>query len=178
MTGKTTSMRWPPPLRSSGISEASVGSAVIITRCPSFRTSGSIFCAALPTSQWPSLLMPIGTASYLSGSRPRITEAAEARETSCSPERPPKRMPTRIRFLFSGVTGPISHSRQVSVIRENRGCGDGCFRWRSELTTEDSLQSSVYGLHFFTFRKKESRPKKACLPLSQISGTDDWPPEN
>src|SRR5215472_16880567 len=46
--------------------------------------------------------MPIGTASYLSGSRPRITEAAEARETSCSPERPPKRMPTRSRF-FSGV---------------------------------------------------------------------------
>src|SRR6516225_4007841 len=95
-------MRWPPPLRSSGISAASLGSAVIITRWPPFNTSGSIFCAALPTSQWPSLVIPMGTASYLSGSRPRITEAAEARETSCSPERPPKRMPTRSRF-FSGV---------------------------------------------------------------------------
>src|SRR6266576_1890973 len=101
MTGKTTSMRWPPPLppRSSGISAASVGSAVIITRWPLFNTSGSIFCAALPTSQWPSLVMPMGTASYLSGSRPRMTEAAEARETSCSPERPPKRIPMRSRFF-------------------------------------------------------------------------------
>src|SRR6478672_3722970 len=44
--------------------------------------------------------MPMGTASYFSGSRPRITEAADASETSCSPERPPKRTPTR-RRLFS-----------------------------------------------------------------------------
>jgi len=49
-----------------------------------------------------------GTASYLSGSRPRITEAADARETSCSPERPPKRIPTRSLFLFSGVMGVVS----------------------------------------------------------------------
>src|SRR5580658_7646394 len=46
--------------------------------------------------------MPMGRISYLSGSRPRITEAAEASETSCSPERPPKRTPMRNRFL-SGV---------------------------------------------------------------------------
>jgi hypothetical protein len=89
----------------------SLGSAVIITRCPPFRTSGSNFCAPAPTSQWPSLVMPMGTASYLSGSRPRITEAAEARETSCSPERPPKRMPTRNRF-FSEFT-PASFQKRA-----------------------------------------------------------------
>ena len=33
-----------------------------------------------------------------------MTEAAEASETSCSPERPPKSTPTRSRFFLSGVT--------------------------------------------------------------------------
>ena len=102
MTGKTTSMRWPPALPSRRTRAASVGSALIVTRWPVRRTSGSNFCALVPMSQWPSLVMPMGTTSYLSGSRPRITEAAEARETSCSPERPPKRTPMRSRFL-SGV---------------------------------------------------------------------------
>src|SRR5262249_40260393 len=54
-------------------------------------------------NQWPSFEMPMGTGSYLSGSSPRITDAAEASETSCSPLRPPNRTPTRNRF-FSGVT--------------------------------------------------------------------------
>jgi hypothetical protein len=35
----------------------------------------------------------------LSGSSPRITEAADASETSCSPERPPNNTPTLNRFL-------------------------------------------------------------------------------
>src|SRR5215469_8384509 len=68
--------------------------------------------------------MPIGTASYWSGSRPRITEAADASETSCSPDRPPKSTPTRNRFILSGVTnrsclGPGARF-QCSVISQNR----------------------------------------------------------
>src|SRR5712692_1818967 len=134
MTGKTTSRRVPLPLRSRGTNAASVGSAVIMTRWPPLRTSGSIFCAALPMSQWPSLVIPMGTASYLSGSSPRMTEAAEASETSCSPERPPKRIPMRRRF-FSWVMGVVR--RQVSVISEKEKWWDGCFWPRSELTMEE-----------------------------------------
>jgi hypothetical protein len=44
-------------------------------------------------------VIPIGTGSYLSGSSPRITDAADASETSCSPERPPNNTPTLNRFL-------------------------------------------------------------------------------
>ncbi len=98
-----------------------VGSAFIITRWPWRKTSGSIFCAPAPVSQWPSLEMPMGTGSYLSGSRPRITEAAEASETSCSPERPPKRMPTRRRFL-SGVTS-IIFSEKFARLKRRGACG-------------------------------------------------------
>src|SRR5437879_13601188 len=43
--------------------------------------------------------MPMGTTSYLSLSIAPATDAAERRETSCSPLRPPKRMPTRSFFM-------------------------------------------------------------------------------
>src|SRR6476646_3683846 len=147
MTGKTTSMRWPLPLPSRRTSAASVGSAVMVTRWPERRTSGSIFCAPVPISQWPSLVMPMGTASYLSGSRPRITEAAEARETSCSPERPPKRTPMRNRFL-SGVmeiAGFGVFECQFLVIGQRGGdvageveawCGRGNGDWRGYFEVE------------------------------------------
>src|SRR5580692_441961 len=104
MTGQITSKRCAPAPRSSGTRAAAVGSAVGVTRRPAFQISGNILTAPSPTSQWASLVIPMGTASYLSGSRPRMTEAAEAKETSCSPERPPNRTPTRRRFLLSGVT--------------------------------------------------------------------------
>src|SRR5262249_17634270 len=42
----------------------------------------------------------IGTTSYLAASSAWRMEAAELSETSCSPERPPKRMPTLSFFLF------------------------------------------------------------------------------
>ena len=51
-------------------------------------------CSAV--SQRPSFVMPMGTTSYLVLSIAFTTDAAESRETSCSPLRPPKRMPTRI----------------------------------------------------------------------------------
>src|SRR5580704_2936325 len=91
-------------------------------------------------SQWPSLVMPMGTTSYLSGSRPRITEAAEARETSCSPERPPKRTPMRNRFL-SGVmeiVGFMVVQCQFLVIGQRWGVvagevGDACRSYNGAL---------------------------------------------
>src|SRR6266700_7706506 len=59
----------------------------------------SNFSASAEVSQRPSLVMPIGTTSYLLLSIAPRTDAAERRETSCSPLRPPKRMPTRSFFM-------------------------------------------------------------------------------
>src|SRR5258708_6197043 len=59
-------------------------------------------CSALvEVSHWPCLVMPMGITSYFVRSMALRMEAAERRETSCSPERPPKRMPTRS-FFFGG----------------------------------------------------------------------------
>src|SRR5215472_4691771 len=49
--------------------------------------------------------MPMGTTSYLLRSMAAMTDAAESSETSCSPLRPPKRMPTRIFFMWSHFQG-------------------------------------------------------------------------
>src|ERR1700679_35853 len=57
--------------------------------------------ASAEVIHWPCLVMPMGTTSYLVLSMAVRMEAAERRETSCSPERPPKRMPTR-NFLVAG----------------------------------------------------------------------------
>ncbi len=43
--------------------------------------------------------MPMGTTSYLAGSSAFSSEAAEMSDTSCSPERPPNKTPSRIRLL-------------------------------------------------------------------------------
>src|SRR5580700_10969922 len=55
--------------------------------------------ASLEVIHWPCLVIPMGTTSYFVLSMAFRMEAAERRETSCSPERPPKRMPTR-NFFF------------------------------------------------------------------------------
>src|SRR4029077_7561197 len=82
-----------------------------ITRSPDFKTSGSIFTALVPTSHRPSFVIPIGTASYFSGSSARITGAAEPSETSCSPDRPPKITPMRS-LLFPLIETPL---RKISI---------------------------------------------------------------
>src|SRR5712692_585923 len=43
--------------------------------------------------------MPMGTTSYLFLSMASSTDAAESSETSCSPLRPPNRIPTRVFFI-------------------------------------------------------------------------------
>jgi hypothetical protein len=50
-------------------------------------------CSAV--SQRPSFVMPMGTTSYFVLSIAFRTDAADSNDTSCSPLRPPKRMPTR-----------------------------------------------------------------------------------
>src|SRR6266481_3369584 len=60
-------------------------------------------------SQRPSFVMPMGTTSYFVLSTAFTTEAADSNDTSCSPLRPPKRMPTRsfaIPFQFGCVRVP------------------------------------------------------------------------
>src|SRR5256712_848188 len=56
-----------------------------------------------PTTQRPSRAIPIGTTVWPRASSAVMTEAADARETSCSPDRPPKTTPTRRRDMR--VTG-------------------------------------------------------------------------
>src|SRR5438270_3863637 len=57
--------------------------------------SGNSSAAAAGASQFPSLVMAMGTTSYLDLSIASITERAERTDTSCSPERPPKITPMR-----------------------------------------------------------------------------------
>src|SRR5580692_451254 len=102
-----------PATGTSGTKVAAVGSDGKITRSPDFKTSASSSCAPRPTSQRPSFEMPIGTASYFSGSSARITDAAEASETSCSPERPPNSTPTRNRFIALIASPPRPHQEHA-----------------------------------------------------------------
>ena len=70
---------------------------------PGARFANSLPCnkrsASEAVNQRPSLVMPMGTTSYLVLSMALKTEAAESNDTSCSPLRPPKRMPTRSFFM-------------------------------------------------------------------------------
>src|SRR5881296_2538238 len=65
-----------------------------------------------PTTQRPSRPIPMGTTIWPRCSSAAITEAADASETSCSPERPPKITPTRSgampRILAGGDRRPLA----------------------------------------------------------------------
>ncbi len=64
--------------------------------------------ASAAASQRPFLVIPIGVTSNFSRSIAARTDAAESSETSCSPLRPPKRMPTRSFFAISPSNRPFS----------------------------------------------------------------------
>src|ERR1051326_4166669 len=81
---------------------ASTAAGCVMSGSPARRLRGSRmslpvsrFSACSAVSQRPSLVMPMGTTSYLSLSIALRTEAAESSETSCSPLRPPNKTPTR-----------------------------------------------------------------------------------
>ena len=61
------------------------------------------FSACESVSHRPSLVMPIGTTSYLSLLMALRTAAAESNETSCSPLRPPKSTPILSLFIRNRV---------------------------------------------------------------------------
>src|SRR6266446_8864069 len=68
--------------------------------------SGSSAAAFADINQRPSLVMPIGTTSYLALSIALMTDSADRRDTSCSPERPPKITPILsflVKFLLRSV---------------------------------------------------------------------------
>ena len=92
-TGKTTSRSSSDSVR--GTMPTAGSAATSAAGIASDDEPASSNCDASPNSQRPCLSMPIGTISYRSGSKAPITERAERRLTSCSPERPPKRTPTR-----------------------------------------------------------------------------------
>src|SRR5579862_2224931 len=81
---------------------ASTAAGCVISGSPARRLRGSKvslpvsrFSACSAVSHRPSFVMPMGTTSYLSLSIALRTEAAESSDTSCSPLRPPNKMPTR-----------------------------------------------------------------------------------
>src|SRR5260221_1128921 len=106
-----------------GTSPCCVGSPVTVTAvttegsaaADSIGAPASMRRGSAPASQRPSCVMPMGTMSYFSGSSARITDAAEATDTSCSPERPPKMTPTCSLLFMPGTL--LSHRGRVCSAR-------------------------------------------------------------
>src|SRR5690242_13181610 len=73
----------------------------------------------MPVRQRPSLPIAIGTTSYRAGSSAAITAVAERSETSCAPDLPPWRTPTRIRRIMAGCY--IGRCRRQGRIAMARG---------------------------------------------------------
>src|SRR5262244_1421263 len=71
-------------------------------------SSASARMGSPPTSQRPSRVMPMGTGLKRSRSMAERTEAALARETSCSPDSPPKITPTRSFFAMLFYSKPAA----------------------------------------------------------------------
>src|SRR5947207_12190282 len=67
--------------------------------------AGSKAVASFDLSQRPSLVIPIGTTSYLVLSIELMMDSADLSDTSCSPERPPKITP--ILSFFRNSFAPI-----------------------------------------------------------------------
>src|SRR3954471_18553448 len=86
--------------------EASTAAAEVAAGSPARRCFSSNFfprsrlSACEDVTHRPSLVMPIGTTSYFSLSIASSTDAADSSEISCSPLRPPNRIPTRNFFIF------------------------------------------------------------------------------
>src|SRR5262245_24921228 len=82
-----------------------------------------------PTTQRPLRAMPIGTTAWPRSSSAAMTDAADASDTSCSPERPPKTTPTRRRGIRSILAGagarPGRSSAGLRLLRrDENGLGD------------------------------------------------------
>ena len=90
MIGKAKSSGWNDPSASSR--PGRVGSETRCAVCEAAASRPAVVAASKSsgTTQRPAGVMPTGTTSYLSRSSMEWTKRAEAREISCSAERPPK----------------------------------------------------------------------------------------
>src|SRR5215831_1320897 len=86
-----------------------------IRACAASAPSGSP-----PTSQRPSLVIPMGTMAWPRRSSAAMTDAAEARETSCSPDRPPKITPTR-KAAMTDSSSAFARERQTTCFAVGAG---------------------------------------------------------
>ena len=83
-TGNTTSTR----LVDSAV-VGSIGCRAVLSACRWTSAAESAFGTSPVNAHRPSLAILIGTASYFAGSRCLKIAAADAMDTSCSPDRPP-----------------------------------------------------------------------------------------
>src|SRR5262249_34741864 len=100
------SIRASPPPASTEVARSTssrlvAASALCGPRASRAASSPSARSGSPPTSQRPSLAMPMGNTSNRERSMAARTEAALARDTSCSPDRPPKTIPTRSFWLMT-----------------------------------------------------------------------------
>src|SRR5665647_3280590 len=112
MIGKAKSRGWKEP--SASWSPGRAGSTTRCTACAGVASSPSSSAASRSAgcSQRPSRAMPTGMTSYWSRSSIAATKRAEAREISCSAERPPK------------IRASCSMAASLSAAREGRKFGD------------------------------------------------------
>src|SRR5262249_13179167 len=84
----------------------------------------SAFSGSPPVSQRPSGVMPIGTTSWPASRRAFITARADCKDTSCSPERPPNRTPTRPPPAYTpnylAKQGTLCHTGRVEWLSQAR----------------------------------------------------------
>src|ERR1035441_6812635 len=85
-----------------------------VARAPPPASPFSNLSAGSAVSHRPSFVMPMGTTSYFVLSIAFKTDAADSNDTSCSPLRPPKRMPTRS-FAMPFQSGARSVFRQSQL---------------------------------------------------------------
>ena len=103
----------PPPAATTGITPDSAGSAG----------------GPEQPDPRPSRVMPIGTTSFVAGSRASITDRAERHEISCSAERPPNRTATRrLRSLTPSPAPGRSPRAGRPGPRARRSPAPGCRR--------------------------------------------------
>src|SRR5574341_2378682 len=103
---------------------ASDGSGETITGfSPSVLPCSNAPITSPPLNHLPACVTPICVTSYLAGSSTESTDRADMSETSCSPERPPKRTATL--SLRGAVISPLTHQFDLEFQFDAKLLGDG-----------------------------------------------------
>ena len=183
-TGKTTSSDLPPGALAA--EEGSGASRVGMPSCSSLApgvASGSparslrsnaaspccsSACASPAESQRPCLVMPMGTTSNLLRSIAFRMDAAESSETSCSPLRPPNRMPTRSFFAICRCSAFVRAKRTHPVYRRYRIFFPNAEQASSTARSAVRLCSSMTGLTS-TSSKLSMPPWSAMISMARCA---------